>query len=739
MIKKEYVCLLMIIILSMSTNIVSAKTSHMVTFDYSFSESVQKEADIDYSSVLLRVNTDRSAVCRYSEFRGMSYENMDYFDISSGKSHEKVFRDLDDETIYTYYIKCRNNSSNEPPESEFLLRVNKRVSANILLSEESPLSGGMVDVTLLTSKIVSQTPELSYSFDGVVYNSIPLEGSEKKWKGHLIIPESDDNSILSFKFKSYDLSGRPGNEIIKGNVFIVDTLKPKTITNLRSVGRVGSIDLEWHYDEDDFEEFKIYRSTSSNIDYTDFYESTKESFFEDSLVEKGKTYYYRVSAIDSAGNEGDLSFESHATVLLDNKTSSSGLGGLDPELRGRVDNFIVEIDSVIDEIISIESSIDLKDNREIELFSDLGLKKGISDSKGELNSLKRDVEKYKLQDLSEDELNRKIDSSTLRLNIIKKKVPEDIVVLDEDSEVSEIEEKDIEEVILEMDSQISDSNKKRNVRESLKLKEDSGLKINSDYYVIEVVYLDGTKKEMSVVKKVISAELERDKNTYLVEVIPKSFVESASEINVHNINYQVIKEDPIISFESDAKEIIYSSNKRSSVSKLKDTKLVLVRLLEDSGETSGITGYFFLNPSIKEYSGLFIGFLIIIALFVYFFYLKNNRPSDLFLRISGKLKESFELLEKGELDEAEEIYKSLKNLYKSLTKKEKKILYRDLDLLRNKILVSVLESGIEKLKKDRDKELLRELEKIYKKLSDEFKLEVSYFFEKVRKDVENEK
>ena len=101
-------------------------------------------------------------------------------------------------------------------------------------------------------------------------------------------------------------------------------------------------------------------------------------------MEKGKTYYYKITGIDEAGNEGPLSKEIYATALLNNNTETSGLA---IELRGYVDNQITEIDLVADEIDDIKKSINLKEDKEKNLFSDLQLEKETDDAKTELQKI----------------------------------------------------------------------------------------------------------------------------------------------------------------------------------------------------------------------------------------------------------------------------------------------------------------------------------------------------------------
>ena len=134
--------------------------SNWVYDSYSFLNDSYFEDSVQYNSFLLKINTAEHATCKYSTSDGILYDDMANFDLSSGSFHEKSFNDLGD-GIYKYYVKCDNGSSVEPKEMEIVLRVNPLVSAQISLSEEAPLRSGRIDLDLLTSKIVSQTPTLT--------------------------------------------------------------------------------------------------------------------------------------------------------------------------------------------------------------------------------------------------------------------------------------------------------------------------------------------------------------------------------------------------------------------------------------------------------------------------------------------------------------------------------------------------------------------------------------------------
>ena len=53
-------------------------------------------------------------------------------------------------------------------------------------------------------------------------------------------------------------------------------------------------------------------------------------------------------------------------------------------------------------------------------------------------------------------------------------------------------------------------------------------------------------------------------------VVPKEIAEKSSEIKIMNLEYSVIKDDPVISFKSDTEKIIYYFNKEISLNSLED-------------------------------------------------------------------------------------------------------------------------------------------------------------------------
>ncbi len=94
-----------------------------------------------------------------------------------------------------------------------------------------------------------------------------------------------------------------------------DTTPPGQVTGL-TVTTVSStrLDLSWDAGtEPDLKNYRVYRSTVSGGPYT-LIASPTVNFYSDTGLAPGTTYYYVVSAVDDAGNEGPASEEAWGTT-----------------------------------------------------------------------------------------------------------------------------------------------------------------------------------------------------------------------------------------------------------------------------------------------------------------------------------------------------------------------------------------------------------------------------------------
>jgi fibronectin type 3 domain-containing protein len=95
---------------------------------------------------------------------------------------------------------------------------------------------------------------------------------------------------------------------------------PAPPSGLTATEQVGGVTLEWQaVGADDLEGYNVYRNTASfnSIANREPLNGAplSETTVRDDAVENGALYYYRISAVDNAGNEGNPSDEIAVTVF----------------------------------------------------------------------------------------------------------------------------------------------------------------------------------------------------------------------------------------------------------------------------------------------------------------------------------------------------------------------------------------------------------------------------------------
>jgi uncharacterized protein len=137
---------------------------------------------------------------------------------------------------------------------------------------------------------------------------------DEKWdeigtiKGRLnaeyIDQELKDNYVYMYRIRAHTYDGITStpSEIVK----VVTKALPQTITNIHATKNLPKkIKLEWDPStEEDFERYYVYRSESVDGSYT-LVAKLYNNRFVDVLEEDGKSYFYRVSAVDKDGLESE--------------------------------------------------------------------------------------------------------------------------------------------------------------------------------------------------------------------------------------------------------------------------------------------------------------------------------------------------------------------------------------------------------------------------------------------------
>lgn len=717
-----------------------SSSNQLVEVNYDFNSPSSLSKVISFQDVLLRVHTTNNAVCKYSLLGGLSYDSMEnFFGFNLETIHEESLLGLVD-GVHKYYIKCmpEGNFSGEPSEMMIDLKVNSLVTATVSLSEDSPLKAGPVDITLSTSKDLASTPQLMYSFDDVSYYPLALTGGNKVWKGYLVIKKDLGEAPLSFRFKGVDLQGRQGTEIVSGNLYSVDTIPPKAIRDFKAIPLEGEIELKWFTSDEDIKKFRIYRSTIKGVDNMDFYQEVDDGPFYDLNVDDGETYYYRISAVDKAGNEGEFSLVTFSTPLLNGGSVEEG--GLNPSLVGGVNNFIIELDSFSDEVDKLKKDFSSKEGDSKEAEEILGISEDVDGVKRSLSSLKNSVEKYKLQDLTEEELSKKLDSARLKLSIMQKSLPESIFILDSSSGNFEISEESVRKVLLGEYPSLGGRELEKKVKDSLKVLESAGFKGDFKYLVAEVDYYDGSKKDYSIVSRRLDSSFERNDAMNYVEIIPLSLLSSGS-VHFLGSNYKILNGDStLVSVGVDSKEFKYYFDRKISISDLESINVgFLLEDVETNTRNAPLTGGFIFSSLEKDqrvYGIVIIS--IFVFLFLYFLYSRSRRTSKKELSFRENVDKALSDSRSGNFSLAKKEYDSIKKNYSLLSKSEKKRVYSHVEHLKDSILIGDFNEALSELEKTKDKNILKRLENIYSKLSPSAKKKITGIFDKIKERLKNE-
>jgi len=105
----------------------------------------------------------------------------------------------------------------------------------------------------------------------------------------------------------------------------IDTTPPDVPKGLKAVGRDRMVDLGWAKNVDkDVARYKIYRSTTPLTGYQEV-ATTELTNFQDKNLKNESSYYYKVAALDLAGNESKHTDLAKATTVTPGPTPVKGM------------------------------------------------------------------------------------------------------------------------------------------------------------------------------------------------------------------------------------------------------------------------------------------------------------------------------------------------------------------------------------------------------------------------------
>jgi len=588
----------------------------------------------------LKVSVNEEAECRYED-EDIDYEGMDEFDVITSNTFAVQLENLEEDT-YFYYVKCKDSSDNIM-EKEIDFEVVIPPKAKIYYEKEPPLSTGTYEIMLRPSKDLKTVPELYYEWEvtnsEIFRRDVNLVKDGSYYKGYVIIEDQKATRAGVFSFRGIDLLGNVGTEITKGATFLVDTIKPPAPNDLAIQSTNEGIKLEWYYDGEEPDKFNVYRSTSNGVGYIHYYDySDLETFVDDDVI-VNQIYYYRIAAVDEAGNIGPLSKEvsTYAKSGSAQQTQEQTTNENPPteETRQWKEDTKTDVDTLLIDLNWAQSNLEELKTKE-QAVTDLGLLNTV-------NKAITDVEKLKTQLSGLDEL--KITDFELR-NILsqgdaliartKIQVPQNLEVKKSTDIVQATSKTDIELAVEELLNtaavNYTNSQVRSYVKEMEKLNND--VKVEVEIKTLEVTYLDGTKKISVLIKKDYAYESPDNLiNVFALEVIPKSLAGSAADIDILTPDYTILNEDPVLSWfhktlSFEKQTMLYQVLAEDETESAKNTKTIILMNPDDVLDSTGnfITGFAVLLSEVRgfEVLGVVVGVIIILGLAMYYMVVVNE-------------------------------------------------------------------------------------------------------------------
>jgi len=161
-----------------------------------------------------------------------------------------------------------------------------------------------------TKPTITLTATDSFDIDRVEYQWGSKTGS---WTTYTSPFKPDSEGKLVLYYRSID---KAGNESVGVKNIKVDTNKPSSVSNVKATynENENSITLDWDVEDSDIEEVRVYKGKSSDFDTDSLNRISKQSADDENYTDKGdldisisrgNTYYYKLVAIDSAGNRSN--------------------------------------------------------------------------------------------------------------------------------------------------------------------------------------------------------------------------------------------------------------------------------------------------------------------------------------------------------------------------------------------------------------------------------------------------
>ncbi|MGV8171152.1 MAG: hypothetical protein ACP5OA_00490 [Candidatus Woesearchaeota archaeon] len=457
----------------------------------------------------------------------------------------------------------------------------------------------------------------------------------------------------------------------------------------------------------------------------------------------GGAYKWKVECSDLEGNKA---------LSEERKFFVSG-GDITIALNGADEDYD-SINSALDNMNKISGD-------ESEVADILKIREELKDLLDRISLLERDIHDLAYRrDLDESGKKKAQENLIAKIESMKKNTPVGLSVENSKTFVKYVRDDDLKELLDEYSTIKNLKIDKKLLLESTKLAQ-SKIVVSTRVRNVELYYLDGSTKDITLVTKDIQVakseedSMIRNSNTMsFVEVIPKTIVHTAKQINMVTKQYTILKDDPIIEYPPSTETIIYYINDTLPLDAFEDSDTIVIE--KNIGVMKTATGFSILGvESISDihFTGQNIMMILIILLILFYILLNFDiieRIREVMQGTAGfgsKKRVSFikvlvndaqDYLKTDDYDKAALIYREVKLSYEGANYYVKRQVYDESLELCNQIDMNYALKVLEKIEyyihiNDKNKAMIEfdKLESTYNKLNDKYQSQIAEQFKRV--------
>jgi len=565
-----------------------------------------------------------------------------------------------------------------------------------------------------------------------------------------------DISILNSSYLKYTDEIALDNDLTYYANMTYQDLTAPTITLTTDTGLVfskDSVDLKFKAEDTSKMTCSLYTALVNDSWYTlkdsgDNLLSDTEYTFEVRDLDNG-AYKWKIECVDAYNNQAysdERQFvvsDGNITVALQSNVENS-------------DNLNTALDNM-NKITGDESAV----------ADILGIKAELKDLLDKINNMERDISDLAYRrDLNAVGMAEAQKNITDNVEYLKNITPMSLSITDSKTFVKYVKDQDLK-VALDEYSTIKNLNLDKTLFLDSTKRVQSEVIISTTVRNVRLYYLDGRTSDITLVTKDIQAakpeydmSINNSNSITFLEIIPKTISQTSKNINFVTKDFTIIKDDPLIEFPSDTREITYYINGTISPDDFQNTDTIMIE--KKINTEKSITGFSILGiSSLSDVKLEGRSIMIIVIVLLILFYLVINfdvinkiRNLNLgFIGIGSKKKVSFirvlindalDYLKTEDYDKAAMIYREIKLSYEEANVYVKKQVYDESFDLCNQMDTVYATNILDKIEyylnyTDRNNAIIEfeKLEKTYNKLDESYQSKIDVRFKKILEIMKN--